>query len=141
MSVLPFASERRRQRSENTYEAIKFQLEFIHESQALRNIVVADSRGLLIACAGDTEDANVLAAYAPLMARTIEKTRYLDIMERVKGFIPELREERAAFRTFNIDGEDLFICLVGKAGVMRHADLYRAVSGIRRIFGESSQAA
>ena len=141
MSVIPFVPERRRRRSTNTYEAIKFQLEYIFDNQDLRNITIGDSRGLLLAYAGHVEEAQVLAAYAPLISDCTEKRRYEDIMDRVRGFIPDAADDTMAFRSFFIDGEELHITLVGQPGALSHADLYRAVAGIRRILDESKAAA
>lgn len=141
MSVIPFVPERRRRRSANTYQAIKFQLEYIFGNQNLRNITVGDSRGLLLAYAGDAQDAQALAAYAPLIANCTNKTRYEDLLERVRTFVPEAAQDTFAFRSFVVDGEELHITLVGESGKLSHADLYRAVSGIRRIIDESKIAA
>jgi hypothetical protein len=133
MTVIPFAPERRRQRSTNVYEAIKFQLEEIYSAKELRNLTIGDSRGLLLAYAGHIEEAQVLAAYAPLMSRVDEKDKYHEVMERVRGFIPDAASDTLSTRSFVIDGEELFITLIGAPGKLEHNDLYHAVSGIKRI--------
>lgn len=141
MSVIEFSHERRRRRSNNTYEAIKFQLEHIFEKQGLRNFTLGDSRGLLLANAGRADDAHVLAAYAPVVAKCTTKSRYYDILEKIQDFVPEASANSVAFRTFVVDGEEMHLCILGEEGRLNHADIYRAVSGVRRILDEARKAA
>lgn len=141
MTVIPFAPERRRQRSTNVYEAIKFQLEGIYSANELRNLTIGDSRGLLLAYAGHIEEAQVLAAYAPLISRVEDKDKYHEVMDRVRGFIPDAASDTLSTRSFVVDGEELFITLVGAPGKLQHNDLYQAVSGIKRILSTDQIAA
>lgn len=139
MSVIPF--ERRRRRSTNTFEAIKLQLEYIFQEQGLTNFTLADERGLLIAHAGRTDDAHVFAAYAPVAAQCTDKERYYDLLERVRYNIPGVTASNIAFRTFEVEGHVMHLIIHGEAGRLNHANVYRAVSGVRRIFDESRIAA
>ncbi len=141
MSVIPLLPERRRNRSNNTYEAIKLQLEWIQKEQDLKSFVLADSRGLILSFAGRAEDAHALAAYAPVVAACTDKNRYYDIVEKVAQFVPEANLQNIAFRTFEVEGETMHLCLLGDAGQLNHANIYRAVSGVRRIVDESRIAA
>jgi hypothetical protein len=138
MSVLPF--ERRRRRSSNTFEAITLQLEYILQEQGLRNFVLGDDRGLLVAHAGHRDDAHVLAAYAPVIAQCRDKERYYEVIDGVREHVPEVGPSTVAFRTFEVDGHVLHLAIVG-AGRLDHANVYRAVGGVRRILGESTQVA
>lgn len=139
MSVIPF--ERRRHRSSNTFEAIKLQLEYILAEQGLHNFTLADDRGLLIAHAGRADDAHVLAAYAPVMAGCNDKARYYDVIDKVSAHIPEVNHANIAFRTFEIDGHQMHLVIHGEAGRLNHANVYRAVGGVRRILGEMDRVA
>lgn len=141
MTVIPFAPERRRQRSTNVYEAIKFQLEEIYSKKQLRNLTIGDSRGLLLAYAGHIEEAQVLAAFAPLISRVDNKNNYHEVMDRVRGFIPDAASDTTSVRSFVVDGEELFITLVGAPGKLQHNDLYHAVSGVKRILTSDKVAA
>lgn len=138
MSVLSF--ERRRRRSSNTFEAITLQLEYILQEQGLRNFVLGDDRGLLVAHAGHHDDAHVLAAYAPVIAQCRDKERYYEVIDGVREHVPEVSPSNVAFRTFEVDGYTLHLAIVG-AGRLDHAHVYRAVGGVRRILGESTQVA
>lgn len=141
MSVIKFGRDRRRRRSSNTYEAITYQLEYILEEQGLQNFVLGDSRGLLLATAGRQDDAHVLAAYAPVVAKCMDKSRYYDVIDRIGGFIPEADPQTVAFRTFDVYGEQLHLVLLGEAGKLNQISIYRAVTGVRRILEETRAAA
>lgn len=141
MSVIQLLPERRRQRSSNTYEAIRLQLEYILEQHELCNFTLGDSRGLVLGYAGRADDAHVLAAYAPVVAKCVDKDHYYDVLEKVQNFIPGVTASSIAFRTFEVDGEILHLCIHGQEGKLYHANVYRAVSGVRRILDESRIAA
>ncbi len=140
MNVIEFQPERRRRRSSNTYEAIKLQLEYIFEKEDLRSFVLGDSRGLMLAHAGHLQEAEVLAAYAPLLARSADRVRRQKIYGKLRKFVPDATSESVYIRTFNIDGEVLHLCILGHGGV-KHNDLYRATTGIRRIISNVERAA
>lgn len=139
MSVIPF--ERRRRRSSNTFEAITLQLQYILEEQGLRNFTLGDERGLLVAHAGRADDAHVLAAFAPVVANCADKERYYDILDSMRSHIPEVTASNVAFRSFEVDGHPLHLAIHGEAGRLNHANIYRAVAGVRRILAETDQIA
>lgn len=141
MSVIPLLPERRRNRSNNTYEAIRLQLEYILNEQGLRNFVLGDSRGLVLSFAGRSDDAHALAAFAPVVAHCTDKNRYYDVMDKISSFVPEANAQTVAFRTFELEGEMMHLCILGDAGRLNHANIYRAVSGVRRIMDQSRVAA
>lgn len=140
MSVIELKSERRRRRSSNTYEAIRFQLEHIFDMQNLRSFTLDDTRGLPLAWAGHSQEAEILCAYAPLLATCVDRERRAQIFERLRAFVPDASEQTLEIRTFTVDGETLHLCVLSHQSV-KHTDLYRAVSGVRRIFGQVDQAA
>lgn len=140
MSVIEFNSERRRRRSTSAYQAIRFQLQHIFDRRELRNFTLADSRGLILAHAGHTQEAEILAAYAPMLATTVDRLQRRNIMGHIRTFIPDANESSIAVRSFEVDGETLHLCVLGDAA-MKQTDIYRAVSGVRRIFTQFTSAA
>lgn len=140
MNVIEFQPERRRRRSTNTYEAIRLQLTHIFKKEDLRNFVLGDSRGLLMAHAGHSQESEVLAAYAPLLARSTDRVRREKIFERLRAFVPDATPDSVYIRTFSINGEVLHLCVLGNDGV-NHNDLYRATTGIRRIVDQTEAVA
>lgn len=141
MSVIPFARELRRRRSENTYEAITYQLEHLYEQGGHRNLTLGDSRGLVLACAGHGQEADVLAAYAPLLLNCVDRRRRAQIFERIRAFIPDVSADTVDLRAFEVDGETLYLCALRQPGQRAHADLYRGVTGVRRILNTTAAVA
>lgn len=140
MNVIDFGQERRRRRSSNTYEAIRLQLEHISQTQGLRNFTLGDNRGLALAHAGQVTESEILAAYAPLLATCLDRQRRAQIFEKLRQFVPDASESSLQIRTFSIDGEVLHLAILAHTAV-KHTDLYRAVSGVRRILSQSQIAA
>lgn len=140
MNVIDFGQERRRRRSSNTYEAIRLQLEHISRTQGLRNFTLGDNRGLALAHSGQTTESEILAAYAPLLATCLDRQRRAQIFDKLRQFVPDATENSLQIRTFAIDGEVLHLAILGNTAV-KHTDLYRAVSGVRRILAQSQIAA
>ena len=140
MSVITLRSERRRRRSSSTYEAIRLQLEHLFNQYGLRNFTLGDSRGLVLARAGHPQESDVLAAYAPILANCADKGRQADIIEKIQHFIPDAAPETVQVRSFKVDNVTLHLTVVAETGG-KHADIYRAVSGIRRILARTSSVA
>lgn len=136
MSALPINSERRRKRSTQTITALTLQLEHIFEREELRNFTLGDSRGLVIAQAGEMAESDILAAYAPLLCRSTEKGHRERILARMPQFVPGIEADAIHVKSFDVDGEPLFLTIVGQPGVYRHVGMYRAVTGVRRILGQ-----
>lgn len=140
MTVVNFQKERRRKRSSEAHTAITYQLEHIFENQDLQNFVLGDSRGLVLAQAGNTEEASVLAAYAPVLA-TYHGNSRSKVLDKIGTLVPSFDHETMSIRSFEIDGETLFLLSVGRQTATREASLYRAVTGIRRILSQTAAAA
>lgn len=138
MSVL--TNERRRRRSNNAFEAITLQLQYILEEQGLTCFVLGDDRGLLVAHAGHDSDAHVLAAYAPVIAACNDKDEFFDALDGVGVHIPEVNAANVAFRTFEVDGHTMHLAIHNTGKSLNHADVYRAVGGVRRILNEQRAA-
>lgn len=140
MTVFPFTAERRRQRSGQTLKALTYQLEHIFEREDLHNFTLGDSRGLIIAQAGDPRESEVLAAYAPLLAHSVSRRYRRQVLSRVNSVVPTITVDSIHVRQFTIDGQKLFLTLVGRPGVYKDVSLYRAITGVRRIFDQQPAA-
>lgn len=140
MTAHPFAAERRRRRSQQTLEALTYQLEHIFHREDLHNFTLGDSRGLLIAQAGDIHESEVLAAYAPMLAHSVSRRYRRQVLSRVNSVVPTITVDSIHVRQFTLDGQKLFLTLVGRPGVYQHVSLYRAITGVRRIFGQKPAA-
>lgn len=141
MSVLELPPERRQRRSSQAGHAIMLQLEWIFEREGLRNFTLGDGNGLVIASAGQLSESDVLAAYAPLLARTFDRERRANIFSKIQQFMPDVDARSLHVRAFEIDGEPLYLALLGQPGVYQHVGLYRAITGVRRILRQSGLSA
>lgn len=140
MSVIEIGPERRRRRSSNTYEAIRLQLDYIAKTQNLRNFTLGDNRGLTLAHSGEDFEAEILAAYAPLLAKCLDRQKRAQIFERLQHFVPTASEQSLQIRTFAVDGEVLHLAVLAE-NTVKHTDLYRAATGVRRILDQGTSQA
>ena len=140
MTALPFSSNRRRRRSKQTLTALSHQLEHIFEQQDLHNFTLGDERGLVIAQAGNNHESEVFAAYAPVLCRSRNGRYRSQVLSRINSIVPTITADSIHVRQFTVDGEPLFLTLVGRPGVYRDVGLYRAITGVRRILDEQPAA-
>ena len=130
-------SERRRRRSYQTYTAVGFQLEHLVDTLGLRAICLGDDRGLTLAGAGDDDKAEILAAFAPLLASCTDRRRRERILETIGRYLPDLDPDLIDVRPFTLSGATYFLALAGDDRGRAAAGLYHALTGVRRIFGET----
>ena len=130
--------DRRKRRSDETQQAIFFQLLHLLEEYDLHNLVMADEAGVMVACAGDEEQGEELAACAPIFSRRLNRGGRDQIKEELQAFLPEASDRTLSVRQFNLEGEDHFLIVVGEEALCRQATLYRAITGIRRIVDDTS---
>jgi hypothetical protein len=119
--MFPF-QERRVRRSSSRDLALGFQLEHVRDRARLEALVLADEDGLVVANAGDAAVCREVAAYAPLLARSI-----LGV-----ALPPLLRGAEVAIRVVEVHGQPLYLASVG-GGVARDALLAHSARGVHRI--------
>ncbi len=138
MAVLPFSPERRGKRSSETYRAINFQLEHLFRMHGLRNFTLSDANGMILAHAGFLEESEAVAAYAPVLAKCTDRERRAQVIDKIGGHIPfDYSESLVEVRSFFVDGERLFLGVVGEGSAAVETAIYRALTGIRRIYKQS----
>jgi hypothetical protein len=135
------AVERRRNRSQTTTEAIELQLEHLAETCELEHLVLADSSGLMLSCSGPSDSGQALAAYAPVFRRHLERGKRRQVMQKLGDLLPGVSGQTLSVRRFRLNDEPHYLCVVGPEETVRQANLYRAVTGIRRIVDETTSAA
>lgn len=141
MGIVNYPFERRENRSKQTYQAIKYQLEHIFDQQGLASFVLGDANGLVLASAGEDIDGSVLAAFAPVLHKHRYDSSRQNIVSKIESMMPGVDLDTLRVRPFMIDGEMLFLASLGEKSVRGEAGLYRAVTGIRRIMRQTSSAA
>lgn len=138
MSVSPLPlPERRSRRSKETLTSLTYQLEHLLMHEDLRNLALGDSSGQLIAQAGDLLESEVLAAYSPLMSRSVNQRYRQQIFQRMEPLLPGVAPDSVYVRQFEVDGEVLYLAFCGDPGVARDVSLYRAITGVRRILDQN----
>jgi hypothetical protein len=120
--------DRRQRRSSDTMTALHYQLSSVRHDGGLEALVLADAAGCLVAGAGAWPTCEMLAAYAPLLARRVSANNGL--LASTVGAVNEGTE----VRSLSIDGNEVLLCARGGRS-SRGASIARAASGCRRILG------
>ena len=128
--------ERRRVRSSQARTAASHLLERIAAAHALASLALCDEQGLVVVAAGDGEMAEVLAAYAPLLARTLDAVSRARLLDSISDQLPNLQVERVSVRPFSLESEQLFVVAVGDLGAGKDVAVCRALTGCIRILSE-----
>lgn len=137
MTVIAFTQERRTKRSNHTYRAITYQLEHIFKVHGLRNFTLSDSNGLILAQAGHYEESEAVAAYAPVLAKCTDRDKRAHIVHNILQFIPESIEYAVEVRSFFLDGERLFLGILGHGEATAGVAMHKTLTGIRRIYTQN----
>lgn len=140
MTPLAQLRDRRRRRSDKPLQALTYQLEHIYDQQDLHNFTLGDARGLVVAQAGDIHESRLLAAYAPVMTRSVSRRWRQQVLSRMTALTATITADSIHVRSFEIDDQQLYLTLVGRPGVYRDVGLYRAITGVRRILDERPAA-
>ncbi|MFW5966298.1 MAG: hypothetical protein ACOCV2_02215 [Persicimonas sp.] len=139
MSLVNFPVERRRKRSNRAHAAMTYQLEHVFEQQDLTHLALGDASGLLLASAGEADEATTLVAYAPVLS-TRQGASRREMLGQLRSHLPHIDADNLSIRRFRVDGQDLFLCCVADESAARQASLYRTVTGIRRILKQTAAA-
>ena len=123
--MYPF-EERRVKRSQNRDVALGYQLENVLERGRMEALVLADDQGLALATAGAPTVCRELAAFAPLIYKSILGMQ----------MPPMLRGAEVAVRLAHVYGESLYMASVG-GGVARDALLAHSIRGVKRILASN----
>jgi hypothetical protein len=119
--------ERRRRRSDNTTEALRYQLAASREASAVAAMVLADEDGLCLAASGDGGTCDEVAA------------RLTQIGARARDFAGTVFAARQAWgvelRRIAVGTDELFLCAVGGDPAARRSAVDRSAGGVARILG------
>lgn len=119
--------DRRRHRSENTYTALRHQLESCRRTAGLDGMVLTDESGLPLAASGDEGSCDEVAARLALVGR------------KVPAFVGVLLSDRGSLavsmQRFNVGESELYMCAIGGHPDPRAAQIERSINGASRILG------
>lgn len=128
--------ERRTRRSEVLRTALHYQLLYCVERFGLDAMVLADTRGMVIASSeGASPKALALAAYAPLLARKTSLRLRERVLESLSDDGVEAALDTLAVRRIEVVGVELVLCALGTEGARKHLAICRAMEGVRRMLG------
>ena len=125
----------RRRRSEETQQAIIYQLEHVHDEFDLELLLLADDHGLIIGHAGDREVAEMFAVYAKPLARGEPPNPILFEL------IPGLKKEQILCESISLDNIPLYLCAVMEPTPNNCKAYERVRTGIQRIYYSTSELA
>lgn len=128
--------ERRKVRSSQARTAAAHLLERIAATHALASLALCDEQGLVVVATGDAELAEVLAAYAPLLTRTLDAVSRARLLDSVGEQLPMLQLDRVSVRPFTLEEEQLYVVAVGDLGAGKDVAVCRALTGCIRILSE-----
>lgn len=137
MTAVNIAQERRTKRSDHAHRAITFQLEHVLRAFGLRNFTLSDTNGLRIAHAGCEHEAEAFAAYAPSLSQCPDREHREVITGHILDYFSGHLSTKTTLhaRRFIVDGEPLYLCVAGEGCAKMESCMWRAISGIRRIYG------
>lgn len=119
------ATERRRRRSDDPGQAIRYQLDACRQEAGLDAMILADRDGLCIAVSGPAAACEEFAARVSVMHR------------EAHDFDGELwtQDDRwdVHVRRFDVGGIELCLCAVGGIAGERAAEVERSLRGVTRI--------
>ena len=131
MQTVPY--ERRKLRSSQANRALGFLFQSVADSHDVSHVALADNRGLLLVHWGESRACDVLAAYGPLLFKTLDPISREHILATLEATITDAERDRISIRRFKAHGEDLYLCILGEQGATKDVALNRVVSGARRI--------
>jgi hypothetical protein len=106
--------------------ALDYQLSFARHEGQFDAMVLADTSGCLVAGAGAWPTCELLAAYAPLLARHPADGALAGEIEAIRDGVQ--------VRALALNGSEVLLCARG-GGPQGLASMTRAASGCRRILG------
>lgn len=117
--------ERRSKRSDNTSQALRYQLEACRREAGLEGMVLADEEGLALAASGDADHCDEIAARLALVGARVAD--FAGVLLSAEG------AWQVSMRRFAIDGSELYMCAIGGDAEPRAAQIDRSIGGCSRI--------
>ena len=126
---------RRRRRSEETRQAMTYQLEYVVDELDMEMMLLADNQGIILAHTGDEDTAELLAAHAEGLARGMAPTS--DLLR----VFPDLTRNQILCEAVNLDDIPLYLCAIMDPSPENAKGYQRVRDGIQRIYYSTSELA
>jgi hypothetical protein len=125
--------ERRRRRSVHMVRALELFVEKLARDFGASHVVIADGSGLVQASHGAQEECYALAAFSPLIGRSVDSAVRARLGAALAQYVPVARDANTAIRAFDVHGATLFACVLGRDGASKDVAVARLLTGTRRI--------
>ena len=125
----------RRRRSEETQQAIIYQLEHVQDEFDLELLLLADEHGLVIGHAGDQEIAEVFAVYARPLAEGQEPDDVL------RELVPTMKDDHLLCESISLDNIPMYLLAIMDPTPENCHAYERVRTGIQRIYYSTSELA
>jgi hypothetical protein len=119
--------ERRRNRSENSSEALLLQLEACCRDSDVEAMVIADDEGLPLASTGAPYACDEIAARTAVAGRRVAEFQGT-LLGHAQAWDVQMKR-------ISVAGSDLLVCAVGGSAAMRQRQIDRSAAGCARILG------
>lgn len=126
--------DRRTRRSEETQQAVNYQLEYVRDNQGLGFLVVANEEGVFLAGTGDRTRNEILAAWATELACAEEDNRPRLEAELQQHLFGDETEAAVEVRPFSVSGMPMYLCAAGAPESQSDDALEHTINGVKRIF-------
>ena len=131
--------ERRKLRSRNLKRSIELLFESVRETFELRVLTIADESGLMIIGAGAASECDAVSAYAPLLGEAKSRRVHGQIVETLAPFVDRPFTGEVSVRSFEAQGDQLYLCVVAESGAVDASGVFRSISGVRRILAQNGK--
>ena len=126
-------TDRRKRRSEETQQAVTYQLEHVRQQHEFDFLAVGDADGFYVACSTEETYDRFLAAYAPAIAEA-EGTRRQRLEQELAEHISVGDEAADIYvREFGVKEQPLYLCAIATSEEQVDEALEHTMTGIERI--------
>lgn len=126
--------ERRRTRAATLGASLELLLQSTADAFSLCHLVLADRNGLQHAAVGDAAECHALAAFGPMLDRSLDPRTREMLTASLEQYVPAARTHAMLVRRVDVGGQPLYLCAVGPKESTLAVAVQRAASGAQRIF-------
>jgi hypothetical protein len=123
--MMRIVRERRQRRSDNTTQALHYQLDAFRRAARLDGVILSDDDGFCLASSGDTHACHEVAARLPFIGRKVRDFEGV-LLGTDGGW-------RIRMHRFGVPGGELYLCTIGAGSAESERHLARSRGAVRRI--------
>ncbi len=132
MSQFEIKEDRREQRSEETLQALTYQLEHVVDEFDMDLMVLADHQGTVVTAAGAQHLATIIAARCRDIVSASDRDKV------ITSIIPDLDPAHVVCEELSLEDLPLYLCAIMEPDDTARSGFDRARTGIKRIYDTTS---